>query len=198
MTGCSTFSDQLAETYRRKGWEPTRRTVEVTTLGALCAEHAADRTIDFVKIDVEGGEGGVLAGADFERFRPRVLVVESTVPGTTIPSYETWEPGVLEAHYEFVLFDGLNRFYVREEDQDLVDLLSSPANVLDDYIQYRCSTWRERANELDAARSEAQAARTALERTRETLARSEAALRDARTELGATREALTLALRKAT
>jgi FkbM family methyltransferase len=211
MTGCSTFSSELANEYRGSGWEFAERTVSVTTLAAVCEAHVRNRVIDFLKIDVEGDEAAVLGGADFRRFRPRVLVVEATVPGTRIPAHEAWEPVVLEARYTPVLFDGLNRFYVREEDEDLAGALSSPANVFDDYVSYRSSQWRAdaeqlpgtraalthaaaRASELDAAlaRAVARSSRldVALAQTRAELAKSQAMLRDARLELAATRTAL--------
>jgi FkbM family methyltransferase len=212
MTGCSTFSDDLAEEYRTNGWETTVRTVEMTTLEAICADHAGDRTIDFLKIDVEGDEAAVLAGANFERFRPRMIIVEATVPGTRIPSHDRWESSVLEAGYRLTLFDGLNRFYVRDEDPELAELVKVPANVLDDYIAYPCLRWRDEADEarseLQAARAELQAVRAevdathaalaktnaALAPTREQLAKSQARLRDSRSELAAARQALITAL----
>lgn len=182
MTGCSSFSPQLAEEYRREGWEPTPRTVEMMTLAALCAEHSAGKQIDFLKIDVEGNEADAIAGADLTRFRPRILVVEATVPGTRTPAHQRWEPAVLGNGYRFVLFDGLNRFYVREEDSHLADVLSAPANTFDDYIPYRCEQWR-----ADALRLERD-----LGHNREQLRASQARLRDARTELETARRALSL------
>jgi FkbM family methyltransferase len=111
------------------------RTVEVRTLADVCAEHAPER-IDFLKIDVEGHEAKVIAGADWTRWRPVVLVIEATEPGTSVPSQRRWESRLLAAGYEFALFDGVNRFYVRTEDRALLPLLSVPANPLDRYVQH--------------------------------------------------------------
>ena len=188
MTGCSTFSEQIANDYRREGWKPVPRSVEVTTLAAVCEDHAGNTTIDFLKIDVEGDEAEVLSGADFERFRPRILVVEATLPGTSTPAHEAWDPAVLRAGYRFALFDGLNRFYVREEDaRELADTLSVPANTFDDYLPHRCAQWRD-----DARAADQELARLKSERGRHQneLSRAEARLRDARIELSATRNAL--------
>jgi FkbM family methyltransferase len=177
------------------------RAVEVVTLAQLWDEHVGERTVDFLKIDVEGSEAEVLAGADLARHRPRVLVVEATRPGTSVASHEEWEPGVLDTGYALALFDGLNRFYVREEDATLRPALAVPANVLDDYVPYRyqqwhCSAVRADAElataraELEGAATRASGLETALTLTREELARSQAGLRDAQAERDAARAAL--------
>jgi hypothetical protein len=57
----------------------------------------------------------VLAGADWRRFRPKVVLVEAVAPGTMAPSHAEWEPILFGAGYGFAFFDGLNRFYVADE-----------------------------------------------------------------------------------
>ena len=74
--------------------------------------------IDFLKVDVEGAEADVLAGGDFKRFRPKVIVVEAVAPGSGEPAWQDWEPMLLAQGYRFALFDTLNRFYVAEEHPD--------------------------------------------------------------------------------
>ena len=90
----------------------------VRTLAALCVE-AGLRQIDFLKIDVEGGEADVIAGMDFKRWRPRVILAEAVAPGSMAPAWDAWEPALLAAGYRFVLFDRLNRFYVANEQPEL-------------------------------------------------------------------------------
>ena len=51
----------------------------VSTL-ARVLEEARALEIDVLKVDVEGLEEQVLAGNDWERFRPRVVLVEATFP----------------------------------------------------------------------------------------------------------------------
>jgi hypothetical protein len=94
---------------------------------------------DLLKVDVEGAEAAVLGSADLRVWRPRVIVVEATVPLTTQPSHQKWEPYVLGAGYRLALFDGLNRFYARDNELDLRERLAVPANVLDNYIPYACA-----------------------------------------------------------
>jgi FkbM family methyltransferase len=208
MVGCSTRSGSLAEHYRREGWTVEEREVPIVTLASVCDEHVGGRTIDFLKVDVEGDEAAVLAGANFERYRPRVVLVEATVPGGPVPAHEDWEHLLLSAHFTFALFDGLNRFYVREEDGDLLEALGAPANCLDDYISHDCAQWKQRAERVERIESErrtaeeklrnelraAQDAATAANRaTAEASARARAlddALEHTRTQLAASQSAL--------
>jgi len=110
-----------------------RHVVPVLTLADLCAAHVNDRTIDFLKIDAEGTEAQVIRGGDWTTWRPRILVVEATQPHEREQSHEEWEPTLLSVGYVFALFDGLNRFYVAEEEPELLEPLDRPACVLDDY-----------------------------------------------------------------
>jgi FkbM family methyltransferase len=117
--GISTLSPANAEHFTALGYPCERRTVEVVTLAAVCAAHCPG-PIDFLKIDVEGWERQVIEGGDWTRFRPRVLLVEATKPNSTEPTWHEWEPLLLAQGYLFAWFDGLNRFYVRQEDRGLL------------------------------------------------------------------------------
>ena len=59
-----------------------------------------------------------------------------TEVGRPCPNHQSWEPLVLAADYLYATFDGLNRYYVRHQDADLVPVLQTPANVFDDYVPY--------------------------------------------------------------
>lgn len=135
-SGWSTFEADQAAAHRKEGLELLEREVQVRTLRDVCEEFV-DGTIDFISIDVEGHEREVLEGGDWDRWRPRVVVVESTRPGTPVMAHDEWEPILLKANYLFVAFDGLNRYYVRAEDADLAPAFVAPANVLDDFLPYR-------------------------------------------------------------
>ena len=89
------------------------------SLAELC--RTCDRgAIDFLKIDVEGAEADVIAGADWDRFRPGIVLVEAIAPLSGEPTWHHWETSLLAKGYRFALFDTLNRFYVAEERQDLL------------------------------------------------------------------------------
>ena len=141
------------------------RPVDTRPLADVCAEHAPDH-IDFMKIDVEGHESAVIAGADWRRWRPVVLVIEATEPGRPRPSQASWEHLLLAAGYEFALFDGLNRFYVRSEDRALLPRLSVPANAHDGYVPHR----------LHAAKRELRRLREELRLSQQHIQRLEAQL----------------------
>jgi FkbM family methyltransferase len=99
-------------------------TMPVTTLRALCGQHAPD-AIDFLKIDVEGAEREVLAGGDWKRFRPKVVVAEALAPVTMADAWQAWEPLLTGNGYRFALFDSLNRYYVADEHAALADRLAA-------------------------------------------------------------------------
>lgn len=89
----------------------------VVTLAQLCERYGVTE-IDFLKIDVEGAEANVLAGNDWNRFRPKVIVAEAVSPASGAPSWLEWEANLLAQGYVFTLFDTLNRFYVAQEAKD--------------------------------------------------------------------------------
>src|SRR5882724_1217204 len=112
---------QTAEKELGQSAEPLRR--PVITLAALCAEHAP-ASIDFLKIDVEGAETDVLRGFSFDRFRPKVIVIEAYKPITMEPAYGEWEPLLAGHGYTTAWDDTLNRYYVAREASGLAAKLS--------------------------------------------------------------------------
>jgi FkbM family methyltransferase len=128
----SHFRDYFAE--RQHPWREERW--QLRTLAEVCDEHVRTR-VDFLKIDAEGWEGPILRGGNWEKFRPLVLVVEATEPYSHIPAWQDWEPYLTSAcSYIFVYFDGLNRFYVRQENRELAEAFAYPPNVLDGFQLY--------------------------------------------------------------
>ncbi len=150
-------------------------------LSRVLAEHAPPEGVDFLKVDVEGWEAAVLASADWQQVRPRVVLVEA-VDAEGRPTHEAWEGPLLAAGYRFALFDGLNRFYCREEEAELLlPRLAAPANVLDNYrlareVQAQSDAVAEEAARLkqDLARREEEL----LQREKERRHATAAALRE--------------------
>ena len=122
LHGFSTMNETHASSAAAFGAGYRTQRLPVTTLARLCEEHGVGR-IDFLKVDVEGAEAEVLAGADWQRWRPRVVVVEAVTPGSMAESWGDWEPLLVQHRYAFGLFDGLNRFYVAEEEIALASRL---------------------------------------------------------------------------
>ena len=114
------------------GHDGVERRVPVTTLAEL-QNDICDQQVHFLKIDVEGYEEEVLRGADFAKVRPWIVLIEAVSPKTTTPSWGSWEFLLLEAGYEFVYFDGLNRFYVAEEHQELKRFFAVPVSACDPF-----------------------------------------------------------------
>jgi FkbM family methyltransferase len=131
-TGFSTLVKEIADEHIAVGFKATERRVPVTTLAAVL-DDLGDQQAHFLKIDVEGYERQVLRGADFTKVRPWIVLIKATRPVTSIPSYGIWEPILLEASYEFVYFDGLNRFYVAEERASLRRYFSVPVSICDPF-----------------------------------------------------------------
>lgn len=100
------------------------RTVRVLTqtLAQLFTRLAIE-SIDFLKIDVEGAEVDVIAGNDWQRFRPKLVLAEAIALESGSEKKEqtwrSWEPLLLAQGYRLRLDDTLNRFYVAEEHPDI-------------------------------------------------------------------------------
>jgi len=53
-----------------------RQSVPVRRLATVLAEHAGDRAIDFLSVDTEGFDLAVVKSNDWEKFRPRIVLLE--------------------------------------------------------------------------------------------------------------------------
>jgi FkbM family methyltransferase len=99
-----------------------KKIIPVRRLSDILAEHIKDENqiIHFCKIDVEGFEHSVLEGMDFSRFRPWIIVMEATLPGTGIPCHDKWEELLLDNEYEFSYARGVNRYYIDNKLDDAI------------------------------------------------------------------------------
>jgi FkbM family methyltransferase len=114
LHGFSTTVEANASGARAFGVGYTTAQMPVRRLSRLIDEAGIDR-IDFLKIDVEGAEADVLAGLDWRRHRPRLILVEAVEPGSMADASAKWEHLITSQGYSFVFFDNLNRFYVADE-----------------------------------------------------------------------------------
>jgi FkbM family methyltransferase len=164
-TGLSTGKADIAERHRAAGFAVERRLVVSIRL-----DHLLDRfqgvDIHWLKIDVEGMEKDVIAGWGRSPVRPWIVVVESTQPLSSEPSFLDWESDLLTLGYRFAYFDGLNRFYVSLLHDELMAAFQAPPNVFDDFAlgPYSTSVF------ASAFKSELKTAQASLEQVRVELA----------------------------
>ena len=133
-TGLSTFDASLAKDHQKdRGYEIIKSRVQVETLTSLIKQHSLN-TIHFLKIDVEGAEKNVLQGLDFREIRPWIIVIEANLPNSTEEVYTDWEDILLLGNYEIAYSDGLNRFYVAQERNELIEKFRYPPNFFDNFV----------------------------------------------------------------
>ena len=152
--GISTFHPQFRKYFEATGQKPSQRQVKLTTLEQLCLDYV-ETEVDFLKIDAEGWEGPILRGANWVHFRPRIMLIEATEPFSHVPRWSEWEPNILNAGYQFVYYDGLNRYYVRSEEPALQEAFAYPPNVLDDFTPCETVSALRQIDKLSAELSEA-------------------------------------------
>ena len=130
----STLDPSAGDLLFARGFRPVPTPVNVETLAAVLRSHAPDE-INFLRIDQAGGETAALAGADFSRMRPWIVLVRAITPLSNTPGQAGWEPALLAAGYRPVWFDGVNRFYVAEEHHArLAPSFDAPPNSRDDFL----------------------------------------------------------------
>jgi FkbM family methyltransferase len=135
-TGLGTLNSGEAGAAADRGFETIAVTVPARRLDDILAEYlkpkvGVARDIHFMSIDVEGAEATVLSGLSLVDFRPWVLCIEAVHPGTNEPSQQEWEPALLRQGYLLAAFDGVNRWYVAVEHEELLAAVATPFNSLD-------------------------------------------------------------------
>ncbi|HTV30881.1 MAG TPA: FkbM family methyltransferase [Xanthobacteraceae bacterium] len=135
LDGYSTLEKEIADSHLMAGRPSGVVPVKTTTLKSAL-DHAGVTHVDFLKIDVEGSEGSVLRSNDWEHVRPSLVLVEAVHPVTHAPLHHQWEDILKRARYDFVHFDGLNRFYWNQDMKSPQKDCFLPPNVLDDFTPY--------------------------------------------------------------
>ena len=154
--GLSTLRTESQPTIESWGWTTQATTVRVRRLGDICRDHRVG-DIHFLKVDAEGAERDVLEGADLTVWRPWLVVVEATGVNTTVPTHHLWEDLLLTQRYRMVYADGLNRFYLAAEHEELAAAFGSPPNVFDQFVRAAdLRVQRERADRVETLLADAQ------------------------------------------
>lgn len=128
--GLSTFSKTAQSAYEKRSSEYHDYTrnykdykVPVRTLKDIFKDYNV-KQINFMNIDVEGFEYQVIAGNDWDKYRPQVLCIEAN------HITEDWRPLLEKAKYDLVFFDGLNNYYVAHEFPEVAKKFSYVETVL--------------------------------------------------------------------
>ncbi|MEY4503996.1 MAG: hypothetical protein RL154_288 [Pseudomonadota bacterium] len=136
VSGWSTLDESVALQHQNNGIEVSKRNVECKTLNTLYIENNIN-TVHFLKVDVEGAEEFVFQGIDLSKFRPWIIVAEATLPNSQIENYDKWDQLILNHNYEYVYYDGLNRFYIAKEHEELKQSFNLPPNPFDDFVDFK-------------------------------------------------------------
>lgn len=133
----STLDANIAKKFIKKGVQVSKKSIPITTLSKICDEWCKpSQVIHFCKIDVEGFERDVLLGMNFNKYRPCIIVVEATEPGTFIPSHEKWEHILLDNNYRLAYAHGINRYYT-DKLSDCGDMFIGVDKLLEKYDVYK-------------------------------------------------------------
>jgi FkbM family methyltransferase len=132
-TGLSTGDPIIAAKHKTNGRDIQARNVSCLPLSDILNRHKA-QDVHWLKIDVEGMEAQVIESWAPSPLRPWIVLVESTFPNSSERTYAAWDPKLLELGYDFVYFDGLNRFYVSRNHPELVASFGPGPNLFDDFV----------------------------------------------------------------
>jgi FkbM family methyltransferase len=130
--GMSSGDAETIALHKKLGREGKTVKVKNISLASLL-EQAGENEVHWLKIDAEGMEEEIVKSWAPSEKRPWVLVVESTVPGTKTPNHQGFDPLLVEMGYEFVYFDGINRFYVHETHEELKSFFTYPPCIFDQF-----------------------------------------------------------------
>jgi len=180
VRGWATADPEVVAMHQKEGVAGEWHKAPLLTLAEICRAQVKGE-VHFLKIDVEGHERSVIAGMDFSVVRPWVVVVEATLPNSTVENHQDWEPLLLANDYFPVYADGLNRFYLAREKEDLQGRFRYPPNVLDDFILHRQVTaeghLRDLEKRLCQAEERAWQSEASAQELSRTLAAAEARIR---------------------
>ncbi len=129
-SGVSTGLEKNSAANRRLGLAVKPINVLTKRLATLTSSFEG-KTVHWMKIDVEGMEEQVLRGWNPHTLRPWIILIEATLPNSRERNSASWEHFLREADYNFVYFDGLNRFYVASDHIELKASFESPICIFD-------------------------------------------------------------------
>lgn len=109
----------------------SKMTVPVITLTEVFEKYVIEnKTVHFLKIDVEGFEEQCIKGLNLEKYKPWIFCIESI--GMDDKTYLGYESLLIENGYVYAYNDGQNRYYVRNDRVEVIERFSE-MNQLDKY-----------------------------------------------------------------
>lgn len=147
-SGLSSIAPGAGDFLAGEGFTPDRLSIRTERLETILDQYGAE-TIHFLKIDVEGAEELVIKGAGLHKHRPWIILVEATLPNSNKPNHFEWDHLICDAHYHFVYFDGVNRYYIADERPEIDLAFHVPVNVLDNYIRLSEHRLKSRMRRLE-------------------------------------------------
>lgn len=135
-TGLSTFSNEFDDLIKDLDYKVIKHQIKCIPIKKMFEEQKTT-TIDFMSVDVEGFELNVLEGNDWEKYRPKVIVLEAVAPNRQdIITYNSFKPFLENVGYEMRYFDGLNVFFSDSKNTTIPDECFYPPNCFDDFQKH--------------------------------------------------------------
>jgi FkbM family methyltransferase len=150
LTATSSVYEALHPAVAARVRQRSRKHILSHTLNSLVERHIQKKEVHFLKIDAEASERAIILATDWSRFRPMVIVAESNEPFSNTRVDQEWAPFLSGHGFLEVYFDGINTWFVREENRDFEKMFKIPVNVLDDFavFDHEKLTLRARIEEL--------------------------------------------------
>jgi hypothetical protein len=140
-TGLSTTSLEVAEKLKEDGFWVEEISIPGTTLKDLLKDQNVKKNFEILTMDLEGTAIQALQYGFFEEFRPKVICLESTTPRSPVKDYELIDY-VKSNNYSEIVHDGLNSFFVPEEEEHNYLMLAEQLSPFIDgfFLQWRAFT----------------------------------------------------------
>ena len=92
--------------------------------------------VDFLKIDIEGEELSAIKGLDFNLCSPKIVIIEIFDGKYDAVNINAINDEMASHNYSLVYCDGINNFYLFNEQLSWAKFFKYPINVLDNYMKY--------------------------------------------------------------